>query len=154
MLEKIKRIMVLVVGAMLIPVMLTGCAKNGEAPSADSTDAAKHGNDIVIDTGYGSLYFPEQWRELLKTERKTLESSVIIDFNAVVNGTTYPLFTVTVGDDGEGSSVGVLTDKNGTTRNVYMKLIPLDMDASLSEGEQNRLYAIQEDVNYLIDNLD
>ena len=55
---------------------------------------------------------------------------------------------------GEGAnSVGTLTDSAGTSRNVSINVDEIVQDPDLTEGEQNRLYAMQEDLNYLIDNL-
>ena len=64
----------------------------------------------------------------------------------------YPLFKVTIGE-GDGSKIGELTDSAGTKRDVYLQLEEIQEDPNLNDGEQNRLYAMQEDLNYLIDNL-
>ena len=45
-----------------------------------------------------------------------------------------------------GSSVG-------TQRNVYLYVDTLPEDSGLEEAEQTRFYAMQEDLNYLIEHL-
>ena len=49
--------------------------------------------------------------------------------------------------------VGSLTDDTGTQRNVYLHVEELPADSGLEETEQTRFYAMQEDLNYLIDHL-
>ena len=46
-----------------------------------------------------------------------------------------------------------MTDDTGTQRNVYLHVEELPADSGLEETEQTRFYAMQEDLNYLIDNL-
>lgn len=65
---------------------------------------------------------------------------------------TYELFKVLIGDD-SSEVVGSLTDDTGTQRNVYLHVEELPADSGLEETEQTRFYAMQEDLNYLIDNL-
>ena len=62
------------------------------------------------------------------------------------------MFQVVVGDSDE-VEVGTLTDESGTQRKVYMKVTELEEEDALTDTEQNRLYAMQEDLNYVIDHL-
>ena len=62
------------------------------------------------------------------------------------------MFQVTIGDS-EDALVGELTDSSGTKRNVYMSVVEIEPSEELSEEEQQRVYAMQEDLNYLIDHL-
>ncbi len=41
----------------------------------------------------------------------------------------------------------------GTQRNVYLYVDTLPEDSGLEEAEQTRFYAMQEDLNYLIEHL-
>ena len=65
----------------------------------------------------------------------------------------YPLFKVTIGEE-DGSKIGELTDSAGTKRDVYLQLEEIQKDPNLNDSEQNRLYAMQEDLNYVIDHLE
>ena len=109
-------------------------------------------NDIIISTQYGDLYYPDQWTEFVKTEQKSENDVVVVRFGAEINSKVYPLFEVMIGGEG-ANSVGTLTDSAGTSRNVSINVDEIVQDPDLTEGEQNRLYAMQEDLNYLIDNL-
>ncbi|MCH5182948.1 MAG: hypothetical protein J1E00_02110 [Oscillospiraceae bacterium] len=161
---------------VLLLAMLSGCEKGNAAPSASDasppagesertepavSEPAAPGDfsvtavegAIAIDTGYGRLFFPEQWTELLRTEREVGEGYVKITFSAALDGTVYPLFEIAVGDYDGGSHIGSLTDGNGVARNVRMELISLRDVTDLPEDELDWLYAMQEDVNYLINGI-
>lgn len=107
---------------------------------------------IEITTAYGTLYYPDQWEEFIETEQQTTGDTIVVSFVAQIQDVEYPLFEITIAGT-EGSEVGELTDEEGTKRTVYLHVDELDEDPALTEGEQNRLYAMQEDLNYLIDNL-
>ena len=77
---------------------------------------------------------------------------VEVIYSAQFNVRNIPLFSIIIGE-GEGVQAGTITAEDGTQRNVYVKFEELEEDESLSKIEQNRLYAMQEDLNYLLDNL-
>ena len=68
------------------------------------------------------------------------------------NGQEYNLFKGMI-CDAEGDSVGTVTDDAGQTRNVFVDIPELPDLSDLNEDEQNQLYAMQEAVNVLIENL-
>lgn len=107
---------------------------------------------MVIVTEYGDLYYPEQWKEYLKTDQTMDGDSLKVSFSAQINDMEYPMFQVIIGDS-EDTEVGELTDSSGTKRSVHMKVEELGQTENLTEIEQQRLYAMQEDLNYVIDNL-
>ena len=49
--------------------------------------------------------------------------------------------------------MGELTDDSGMKRSVYMNVPELEGLDELSEAEQHQIYAMQEDLNYVIDHL-
>ena len=145
---KRKMCAVLAVGAMLFALLLNGCEKTEKGTENQVNNA----NDIIISTQYGDLYYPDQWTEFVKTEQKSENDVVVVSFGAEINSKVYPLFEVMIGGEG-ANSVGTLTDSAGTSRNVSINVDEIVQDPDLTEGEQNRLYAMQEDLNYMIDNL-
>lgn len=169
--NKIKKLLVPMV-ALTFVVFCAGCTgkqQGGNAMegttsgiSAESGDASvttgqatesEHRYEIVIETEYGDLYFPDQWQEFLVTDQTEGENTIEVSFSAKVNDETYPLFTITIGGE-EGNPAGTLTSSDGTVRNIYVQLDEINESISLDEGEQNRLYAMQEDINYLLDSLE
>lgn len=145
---KRKMCAVLAVGAMLFALLLNGCEKTEKGTENQVNNA----NDIIISTQYGDLYYPDQWTECVQIDQSTAGNALVVSFAAQINDVQYPLFKVTIGE-GDGSKIGELTDSAGTKRDVYLQLEEIQEDPNLNDGEQNRLYAMQEDVNYLIDNL-
>lgn len=161
-----------------ISLMLTGCSFTSAQPSTNSalgvdsvTEEASSGEtiagygtvnidsdvtvaeDMTIQTGYGDLFFPAQWREFLVTDQTEGDNDTIeVSFSAKINGKTYSLFTITIGGD-EDTPAGTLTSSDGTQRNVYVQIEEIQESNLLDESEQNRLYAMQEDINYLLDSL-
>ena len=145
---KRKMCAVLAVGAMLFALLLNGCEKTEKGTENQVNNA----NDIIISTQYGDLYYPDQWTECVQIDQSTAGNALVVSFAAQINDVQYPLFKVTIGE-GDGSKIGELTDSAGTKRDVYLQLEEIQEDPNLNDGEQNRLYAMQEDLNYMIDNL-
>ena len=79
-------------------------------------------------------------------------STVTVTFETKSGEESYELFRILIGGDGS-DVVGSLTDSVGTQRNVYLYVDTLPEDSGLEEAEQTRFYAMQEDLNYLIEHL-
>ena len=105
-----------------------------------------------IETTCGTLYFPTAWSELLVTEESQSDDIDAVEFGAKVGENTYPLFKVMI-CDAEGDAVGVLTDQNGTARNVFVEVYDLGDLSTLEKETQDQIYAMQESVNTIIENL-
>ena len=110
-------------------------------------------DELMIQTEYGDLYYPAQWEEYLKTEQTMNNNSLQVSFSAYLEDKNYPMFQVTIGDS-EDTEVGELTDSSGTKRAVHVKVTELEGLEELSETEQHQIYAMQEELNYVIDNLE
>ena len=116
------------------------------------SQGAKTEDHLVVETEYGDLYYPAQWGEYLSTSQETVGGSLSVVFSAKIGETEYPMFQVTIGES-EDTEVGELTDDSGAKRAVHMSVFELEEDPSLSAEEQQRMYAMQEDLNYVIDHL-
>ena len=108
--------------------------------------------DIVVHTDYGDLHYPDRWQEYVTIRQEQNGNTIVITFETKSGEEAYELFKVLIGDD-SSEVVGSLTDDTGTQRNVYLHVDELPADSGLEETEQTRFYAMQEDLNYLIDNL-
>lgn len=158
-----KKTMGCILCMVLLTTMLIGCSTEDAKHStggeisvgntSGTVDEIQIAEEIEIDTPYGTLYFPNQWEEFVTAEQKEDDDTVVVTFTATVQDTTYPLFEVTIGGT-DGVKAGELTDAKGTKRTVYMQVYELEEDPNLTDSEQNRLYAMQEDLNYLIDHLE
>ena len=165
-----KRIAAFFLSAALCLMMLAGCGTEDvpptpteTVPQTESTQATENAgegvftepvnpDEVQISTEFGNLYFREQWIEFMHTEQMKNDTSIVVTFEADINGVLYPLFSITIGGT-EGAAVGQLTDEAGTKRNVYVHVEEIAESGSLTEGELNRMYAMQEEINYIIERL-
>ena len=130
-----------------------GCSNDVDLKKSESSNLSETIlSDFVIQTEYGDLHYPDQWREYVKTHQKKSKGTVEITFEAKIEKSYYKLFELLIGD-GNGEFVGKLTDDNGVQRNVYLRVAELPLISDFDKVDQNRYYAMQEDLNYLIDNL-
>lgn len=163
-----KKSMKCLISLILLCVLLAGCsagetgssgkqhegtAAEHTAGSVESAPTVEELEESKIETAYGTLYYPKQWEEYVTTEQQENGDTIVVSFVATLHNTSYRLFEVTIGGT-EGAAAGELTDNGGTKRTVYMQVDELEGDSALTATEQNRLYAMQEDLNYLIDHLE
>ncbi len=127
-------------------------AETGSLPTESGTLSAGTEQDWVIPTQYGDLHFDDQWQDSVKTSETDQDGVADVAFTAEIDGSSYPLFDVKIGGDGD-DAVGTLKDSEGNKRNVYIEPHDLDEGASLDDSEKNQYYAMKESVNYLIDHL-
>ena len=139
-------------------LFVTGCSsKINDANEKSSAEVAKEKvsdeyDDIVVETMYGNLYFPGKWEECLYVEQSDIESAVKVDFSAKVEENVILLFSVVIGDS-DDNAAGILTDDEGKQRNVAVSIEDLSENELISQDDLELLYRMQEDLNYLIDNL-
>lgn len=132
--------------------IISGLDGNQTDALTQENSEASASEDMIVHTDYGDLYYPEQWESYLITSNTYNGDSLEVIFSAQINGTDYPMFQVTIGVS-EDVLVGELTDESGTKRDVHMEVFELVFGDDLSDEEKNRVSAMQEDLNYLIDHL-
>lgn len=107
---------------------------------------------VCVSTIYGDLYYQDQWMDFMVVEQTPGADALTVMFQAKLNEQTFDLFVLTIGEH-TGSPVGQITDASGVKREVYVQLCDLGDISHLSAGEQNRLYAMQEEINFVIENM-
>lgn len=107
---------------------------------------------VTVRTKFGNLYYQDQWSDFMRVAQIETDSGLVVLFQAEFDDVYYPLFRLIIGS-GEGDPVGQLTDANGVARDVFVIMEEIDDLSELTEGEQNRLFAMQEDINFIIENL-
>ena len=75
-----------------------------------------------------------------------------VKFITEQDGKTYTLFDLSIGEE-VGQLAGTLTDKRGTSRDVYITVYDLGDISKLAQDKQDQLYAMQEAVNVIVENL-
>ena len=124
-----------------------------EATDATEAPVQAESKGIVINTKFGNLYYQDQWEDFMQIEQSEGDTYVIVAFEADIDGIRYPLFHLTIGE-GEGEPIGQITDAQGVKRDVFVHMEEIGIISELTEGEQNRLFAMQEEINYVIENLE
>lgn len=133
--------------------LLAGCGNDKvQEEQNDNVSANTIQEDVVVHTDYGDLHYPDRWQEYVTIRQEQNGNTIAVTFETKSGEETYELFKVLIGDD-SSEVVGSLTDDTGTQRNVYLHVEELPADSGLEETEQTRFYAMQEDLNYLIDHL-
>ncbi len=133
--------------------LLAGCGNDKvQEEQNDNVSANTIPEDVVVYTDYGDLHYPDRWQEYVTIRQEQNGNTIAVTFETKSGEETYELFKVLIGDD-SSEVVGSLTDDTGTQRNVYLHVEELPADSGLEETEQTRFYAMQEDLNYLIDHL-
>lgn len=143
--------------AVLAGVMFTGCVRSSGGGAGGWDDPIKPTPSptepteppISVETPYGELCYSARWSETMEARVTEEETYVKVDFYGTPKDTPYLLFTLTIGE-GVGESVGTLTDAGGTKRKVYAEMpeIPELWDLPLRQQEQ--LFAMQEEINIVI----
>ena len=163
-----KRIIALLFGGLIIVSMFAGCGKEKpkDEPSGTGivitpTESETPQNDVpeeiisgepVVHTEYGDLVYHEQWLGFMKTEQKKEGETLTVSFLGEAEGENYYLFDVIIGTS-EEAFVGEITDGSGNKREVYAKFYDLEQYTEIASEDFDRLYAMQEDLNNVINNL-
>lgn len=151
----IKRIIGLVLGLIVLTAILAGCGTDGKSTpdSAATADEAVNqltvqGNDILIDTEYGTLYYPASWEEIFSYEISTDEPYTVSFIGKLSDKTSAELFSVVFGEKGE-IPVGKITGVKGC--NIW--LTPDSVNEKWTDDEKATFYAMQEEMNYTVEKL-
>lgn len=148
--KKSRTIAALLIGVMLLLTFIAGCA----APKGTDNEMNDPKRDWEpIETKFGRLRYPDDLFQFLETEQKEAEDTVAVMFRAAIGDRRIDLFELTIGNV-TGEAAGKITGPDGVVRDVSLRFIPADDLSGLSEGEQNRVYAMQEALNFVLDHMD
>ena len=158
-LSRVRKWSVMLLVICSIVSLFAGCGKKTPESTADpavnqseSMPPEEEFEDTTtlseINTGFGTLYIPQKYEQLLKAE----VDSDTIKFITEQDGKTYTLFDLRIGKE-VGQLAGTLTDKRGTSRDVYVTVYELGDISELAQDKQDQLYAMQEAVNVVVENL-
>lgn len=167
-----------VMACLVLVAMLAGCHSGDDKPAAtedpvqtegsmdvteavdtaEATEATEASGEldpkgIAVDTKFGRLYYQDQWEEFMRVELAESDTYAVVAFEAEIDGVGYPLFHLTIGES-DGSPVGQITDGQGAKHDVFVYMEEISGFSSLTETQQNRLFAMQEEINYIIETLE
>lgn len=128
--------------AALLAAMLAGCGQKAPVQTEPAADSA-----IVIETPYGNILYPIQWRESLRF-RVTGEDATAVEFLAALKDTEIPLFDLYFNSQ-EGEQLGFFADAGDWIRMgvTIHEIIPSD---SWSEEDREMVLAMQDALNEVL----
>ena len=109
-------------------------------------------SDIEINTPFVVLHYPAQWKENLQIRKADGEVYTVEFYGKVAEKNEQHIFDVTFGG-GEGSLIGNVPAEDGQFVDVRLYIFPFEPGDAWSEGEADTIFAMMEDVDYLIDQL-
>lgn len=158
-------ILVLAFAVTAVILIWDGRLKNPEeAPDVTITDAGANGTGamqgtdeseyppLVIETPYCDLYYPGQWADSLRVEITGTEPEAIVSFYGTVAQEEQLLFRLYF-CGAEGFPVGAIETENGMMMDVTVEIAELTLKDSWSDEETDRICAMQEGMNTVMDGL-
>lgn len=108
--------------------------------------------DMAIDTPWGEIHYPSKWSGHLELEVKETEGYSVTFYCKLEGHDRQPLFTIHLGGI-KGTKVGILTAPNGDKVEVRVTIHEFAPADAWTEEESNAFYAMQEELNYLMEKL-
>ena len=113
---------------------------------------------VVFDTPVGKLYYPYERAEYAKIAETTEDTAYIADLYGVVGKKEFKLFSIYINKKAlESFLIGNVTDAEGHTYSASILIEELEAADSWSdttEEEKDLLYAMQEDMNYIVEQIE
>lgn len=104
-----------------------------------------------IETKYCNLYFPEKWKDSIDIRDKEEMGYKVGFYGIVENKEAQLLFEVCFNSD-DGELLGYLEMEENIV-NISIDINDIVFDDSWEEGEINQIFAMQEEMNFVIDTL-
>ena len=106
-----------------------------------------------VETVYGELHFQVQWSPYMQIRQEQEGDRVRVYFLARLNEKDYPLFDLTISADPGSEGQLQLTDFAGGKHGVEVNMEETLEHEELDAAGQELLYSMQEQVNFIIENL-
>ena len=144
-------ILIGILGSMLF--MGKGAGKNNaggqQSTSTNTVEEMLKEDSFKIETEYCDLYYPLKWKEQVRVEVVEGDVYTVQFYAALEEKEEMHLFDIAFAGE-EGIELGYLESENGEEIAVdYISYEP-EFGEGWSEEEQNDIYAMAEDVNYII----
>jgi hypothetical protein len=107
-------------------------------------------DELLIDTDIGTLVFPGKWEQYLYTE---LVDDYALEFYCCLPDREPVLvFTVLLRSE-DGDIISSITDEDGVCHRLSIWIANPEFDKTWTEAELDMVFAMQEDMNYLLNAL-
>jgi len=131
---------------------LLRCILDGTPQNPDEFLPTDDGTSLVVETPYGNLRFPNRWKDSLVLTVDDGEVYSVTFACKTENHGNHPLFTVYFGGN-KGMEAGIICDEKGKATVALVDFFDFSPDNSWSYQEKSLVTSMQEDINYLIQNL-
>jgi len=152
---KKRSILVCFIAVLVSGLFMVGCKKSEDNSNAitPETEVAAEAEELMeIETLSGVIYYPAKWKDSIEVNETQEDENNNIVFCAKVAEKEFELFELTVGKK-DSMVIGSLTNSEGNKNDVYVELKELGDMEELSVEDQDLLYAMQEGINVIIENL-
>ena len=144
-----------IIGAVLliIAVCMGGILlTKDQTPNNDKSNLGEI-DALKVETKYGELYYPDTYEDCVETKIND-ENGYKVEFYGLVDGKEpQHIFDVCFNSD-DGDLLGYIDNtKAEEIVNLSIDLIELDFDDSWTDDEMNFIYSMQDERNFVIDNL-
>ena len=150
-----KKNSLLIIGVILliVAVCMAGIILAKDQTPSDKVSNLDGADALVVDTKYGSLYYPESYEDCVVTKIND-DAGYKVEFYGDIDGKDpQHLFDVCFNSD-DGDLLGYIDNtKAEEIVNLSIDLIELDFDDSWTDDEMNFIYSMQDERNFVIDNL-
>ncbi len=130
-----------------------GKVETGNQEVISTMDELRTEDGFGIETPYCTIYFPTKWQEQVTVDKQ--EGDVYtLQFSGTVEGKdAQHLFDLQFGGT-EGFALGTITTADGNEVTISAVFAEDTMNESWTEEEKLTIYAMQEDINYIIAKLE
>lgn len=108
--------------------------------------------DMALDTPYGELHFPVRWAEYLATEVDETDGYTVRFCARIGDHADQPLFAIHFGGN-QGVFYGKTNSASGEGAEIRVTVSEISLDESWTDAETSLVYAMQEDLNYLLEHM-
>ena len=124
----------------------------GEPQLSDTDEeTSEPKSSCCLSTPIADLYIPEIWEDMIKTEDVSEEGCFAVTVYATGDAPEVPLYTIYMGETtAQGVLVGTAVTENGQRVPVSIVIHDIEISGSWDSGEVDTLYAMQESVNEII----
>ena len=102
--------------------------------------------DFVIETPYGKLYFPGEWKDYMKVLLDENEQKTVMVYGITTNQQEYRLYDICYTED-MNDILGVMTTEYGEKIGVKTTLYSVNELQEISQDEVDRFLLIQDTIN-------
>lgn len=126
---------------------------DNESPSVFEEEALESimADGIAIATPIGELYYSKVWAEYTEVKCNSDENNFTAVIQATIGNHKADIWAIHLCDDADGMLIGSVPDSNGNQKKVFLELYEVDMDNEWNQSEIDTVYAMQEGINLIIE---